>query len=104
MSSVAQRSSALVVIVDPEQQPEPPADLLRRLYGLTNAEAAVALRLLRGEGLKPISDEMALSIATIKTHLQHIFDKTDTHRQAELVRCLLLAANSEWPFTRGSSD
>ena len=28
-------------------------------------------------------------MATVKTHLQHVFDKTDTHRQAELVRLLL---------------
>jgi DNA-binding CsgD family transcriptional regulator len=80
---------ALVVLVDPEQQPEPPARLLRRVYGLTNAEADVALRVLRGDGLKPISAELSLSMATVKTHLQHVFDKTDTHRQAELVRLLL---------------
>ena len=43
---------ALVVIVDPEQQPEPPTQLLRRVYGLTNAEADVALRVLRGDGLE----------------------------------------------------
>jgi DNA-binding CsgD family transcriptional regulator len=49
----------------------------------------VALRVTRGDGLKPISEDMALSIATIKTHMHHIFDKTDTHRQAELVRLLL---------------
>ncbi|PRC58714.1 hypothetical protein C6A85_27095, partial [Mycobacterium sp. ITM-2017-0098] len=49
----------------------------------------VALRVMRGDGLKPISEDMALSMATIKTHVQHIFDKTGTHRQAELVRLLL---------------
>jgi DNA-binding CsgD family transcriptional regulator len=80
---------ALVVLVDPEQQPEPPTQLLRRVYGLTNAEADVALRVLRGDGLKPICEDLSLSMATVKTHLQHIFDKTDTHRQAELVRLLL---------------
>jgi DNA-binding CsgD family transcriptional regulator/PAS domain-containing protein len=80
---------ALVVLVDPEQQPEPPTQLLRRVYGLTNAEADVALRVLRGDGLKPICENLSLSMATVKTHLQHIFDKTDTHRQAELVRLLL---------------
>jgi DNA-binding CsgD family transcriptional regulator len=80
---------ALVVLVDPEQQLEPPARLLERVYGLTNAEADVALRVLRGEGLKPICEELSLSMATVKTHLQHVFDKTDTHRQAELVRLLL---------------
>jgi DNA-binding CsgD family transcriptional regulator len=43
----------------------------------------------RGEGLKPIADELSLSLATVKTHLRHVFDKTGTHRQAELVRLLL---------------
>ncbi|MCW2589380.1 MAG: hypothetical protein JWQ86_1807, partial [Mycobacterium sp.] len=60
-----------------------------KLFGLTNAEDVVALRVVRGDGLKPISEDLALSTATIKTHLHHVFDKTDTHRQAELVRLLL---------------
>jgi DNA-binding CsgD family transcriptional regulator len=80
---------ALVLIIDPEQEPEPPKMLIRRLFGLTNAEADVALRVMRGDGLNPISAELALSRATVNTHLQHIFDKTDIHRQAELVRLLL---------------
>jgi DNA-binding CsgD family transcriptional regulator len=80
---------ALVIIIDPEQQAEPSKMLLRRLFGLTNAEADVALRVMRGDGLKPISADVELTMATIKTHLQHIFDKTDTHRQAELVHLLL---------------
>jgi DNA-binding NarL/FixJ family response regulator len=45
--------------------------------------------MLRGSGLKPIAADLALSMATVKTHLHHIFNKTDTHRQAELVRLLL---------------
>jgi DNA-binding CsgD family transcriptional regulator len=80
---------ALVMIIDPEQEPEPPKMLLRRLFGLTNGEADVALLMLRGNGLKPIAADLALSMATVKTHLHHIFNKTDTHRQAELVRLLL---------------
>ena len=47
-----------------------------------------ALRVANGQGLTPISEELSVSIATVKTHLQHVFDKTDTHRQAELVRLL----------------
>ncbi len=83
---------ALLLIIDPERQPEPSAQLLSRLYGMTKAEAAVAIRLLQGDGIKPIAESMCLSIGTVKTHLQHIFDKTDTHRQAELVRLLLAIA------------
>ena len=80
---------ALVIVVDPKRQAEPHRDLLIRLFGLTRAEAEVALRVLRGDGLRPISDELTLSLATVKTHLQHVFTKTGTHRQAELVRLLL---------------
>jgi DNA-binding CsgD family transcriptional regulator len=80
---------ALVVVIDPNDDPAPPADLLRRLFGLTTAEADVAELVAGGHGLKPIADELALSIATVKTHLQRVFAKTDTHRQAELVRLLL---------------
>jgi DNA-binding CsgD family transcriptional regulator len=83
---------ALVIVIDPERHVEPPRDLLNRLFGLTRAEADIALRVTRGDGLKPISDEMSLSMATVKTHLQHVFAKTGTHRQAELVRLLLAIA------------
>lgn len=82
-------AKALVMIIDPEQELEPPKMLMKRLFGLTNAEADVALRVMRGDGLKPIAADLALSRATVNTHLQHVFDKTDTHRQADLVRLLL---------------
>ncbi|SDE35870.1 helix-turn-helix transcriptional regulator [Rhodococcus tukisamuensis] len=81
--------TALVLIVDPEREPEPDTAVLRRLYSLTDTEAEVAMRVARGEGLKPVADELSVSMTTIRTHLQHVFDKTDTHRQAELVRVLL---------------
>ncbi len=81
---------ALVLIIDPEDEPEPAAALLRRLYRLTNAEAEIALHVMHGADLKQISEELSISSTTVRTHLQHIFDKTDTHRQAELVRLLLM--------------
>jgi len=80
---------ASIIIVDPEHQPQSPAALLRHLYGLTRTEATVALLVTRGQGLKPIADELSLSVTTVKTHLRHVFDKTGTRRQAELVRLLL---------------
>jgi DNA-binding CsgD family transcriptional regulator/PAS domain-containing protein len=80
---------ALVLITDADQEPEPAPALLRRLYGLTTTEADVAVRIARGADPKEISDEFSVSITTVRKHLQHVFDKTDTHRQAELVRLLL---------------
>jgi len=81
---------ALVLIIDPEDEPEPAVALLRRLYCLTEAEAEVALHVMHGADLKQISEELSISLTTVRTHLQHVFDKTDTHRQAQLVRLLLV--------------
>lgn len=81
--------TALIVIGDPEQNPLPDSETLRRLYGLTRSEAEVALRVLDGTGLVPIAEELSVSISTVRTHLKHVFEKTDTHRQAELVGLLL---------------
>ncbi|MDG4663414.1 helix-turn-helix transcriptional regulator [Mycobacterium sp. 236(2023)] len=79
---------ALVVIVDPDERRAPPKPVVQQIFSLTNAEAEVALRIGRGQTLSVIADELSLTVATIKTHLQHVYDKTDTHRQAELVRLL----------------
>ncbi|HYZ67138.1 MAG TPA: helix-turn-helix transcriptional regulator [Mycobacterium sp.] len=89
---IASEARALVVIVDSENEPETAAALVRRLYGLTVAEAEVAVRLTGGTSLADIADGLSVSYQTVRTHLQHIFDKTDTHRQAELVRLLLTTA------------
>jgi DNA-binding CsgD family transcriptional regulator len=81
--------AALVLIIDPERENESATTLLRRLHRLTVTEAEVALRISRGMSLKQIADELSVSYQTIRTHVQHVFDKTDTHRQGELVRLLL---------------
>jgi DNA-binding CsgD family transcriptional regulator/PAS domain-containing protein len=83
---------AMVVIVDPDRRPVPALDILRQVYGLTKTEAAVAQLVLNGEGLGPISEQLRLSRDTVKTHLRNVFNKTQTHRQAELVRLLLAIA------------
>lgn len=85
----ATQGPALLLVIDPDERSRPATELVRSLFGLTKAEAEVAVRILDGEGLKPICEGMNLSLTTVKTHLQHVFDKTQTHRQAELVRLLL---------------
>lgn len=83
--------TALVLIIDPEHETQPAAALLRQLYDFTNTESEIALRLTRGDDLKQISDALSVSPWTVRTHLKHLFDKTDTHRQAALIRHLLAA-------------
>ncbi len=82
-------SMAMVVIVDPEQDGQPAAAVLQRVYGLTETEIRVALTAAHGADPKRIAEELSVSLSTVRSHLQHVYDKTDTHRQADLVRLLL---------------
>jgi DNA-binding CsgD family transcriptional regulator len=83
------RAAVLIVIDDPDREPELNATVLRRQYALTGTESEVALRLAQGDRVELIAENFSVSITTVRTHLQHIFEKTGTHRQAELVRLLL---------------
>ena len=86
-TTTADRLRALVLVVDPG--PGDDAAALRRRYGLTDAEAEVALRIAHGSTPSQIAEHLTVSTTTVRKHLQHVFDKTDTHSQAELVRLLL---------------
>jgi PAS domain-containing protein len=89
---VNRQPRAIVFVVDPEQAPIVPEKYLQRLYNLTFAEAAVAVRILRGEGLHAVADDLRVTLATVCTHRQRVFEKTGTKRQAELVRLILEGA------------
>ena len=57
-------------------------------------EAALAAEILRGDGRKAAARRCGISDATAKTHLRNIFEKTGTHRQAELILLLLGASDA----------
>jgi DNA-binding CsgD family transcriptional regulator len=58
--------------------------ILRSGFGLTQAEACVALAITRGESLDEIARARGVTVATTRTQLKSVFFKTQTHRQAEL--------------------
>ncbi|MGB3387432.1 MAG: response regulator [Pseudaminobacter sp.] len=70
-----------------------PADAatLSASFGLTPAEARVALALTEGKTLAGIAAEFEVSRTTIAFHMRNVFQKTETSRQAELVAALLQA-------------
>lgn len=55
----------------------------------TAAESAVAARLIAGQSIAEICAALRIRESTVRTHLQHLFQKTQTRRQAELVAWLL---------------
>jgi DNA-binding CsgD family transcriptional regulator/PAS domain-containing protein len=78
----------IVILVDLDQQPRPPQEHLRTSFGLTAAEARLALRLVAGESLDAAADQLGIAKETSRGQLKAIFSKTGTHRQAELVMLL----------------
>ncbi len=55
-------------------------------YAFTPAEARVVQALMGGGTIGAIARQLGVTTATVKTHLQHVFDKTDTRRQVDLVK------------------
>jgi DNA-binding CsgD family transcriptional regulator len=83
------RPAAAVFVSDPEAASPPPAARFAGAYGLTAAQANVAVGLAEGKALDEIADQAGVQVNTVRAHLKEIFAKTATRRQSELVRLLL---------------
>jgi DNA-binding CsgD family transcriptional regulator/PAS domain-containing protein len=83
-------AAALMVVTDPQQFGTPAADTLRKRYGLTRTEAQVATLFATGLDVDEIAAQFEISVHTARTHLKRILSKTNTPRQAALMRLLLI--------------
>lgn len=68
-------------------------DRLKARYGLTNAEARVALAIVSGSSPRETAEAFGVSFHTVRNQLQRLYSKTETRRQSELA--LLLARTSD---------
>lgn len=71
--------------------PEPDqalAQMLREGFGLTAAEARLALILAEGPTLAEAAERLGVSVNTVRNQLRAVFDKLGLNRQSELVRAL----------------
>jgi DNA-binding CsgD family transcriptional regulator len=53
---------------------------------LTAAEVRVLTALANGKRLDEIGTALSITLSTVKTHIQHLFQKTNVNRQTDLVR------------------
>jgi DNA-binding CsgD family transcriptional regulator len=81
-------AGAILMLVEPDEPREPAEPVLRQAFGLTPVEAQIALGLARGQDLQEIATNRAVSVGTVRMQIKSIFQKTETHRQAELVALL----------------
>ncbi|SLN28272.1 helix-turn-helix transcriptional regulator [Oceanibacterium hippocampi] len=80
---------AVIFLADPSAPPSLSTDALARLHGLTPAEARLTALLANGATLETIAGDLGLSQHTVRSQLRQIFRKTDTNRQAELIKLVL---------------
>ena len=80
---------AALFVSDPGSGPVTSAIVLQALYGLTPAEGRLAHQLATGASLEEAAARLGLRLETVRSRLKVIFQKTDTHRQADLVRLIL---------------
>lgn len=64
------------------------APLAKKLYGLSEREVDVAREVAAGRTLADVAAALHVEKETVRSHLKQIFSKTQTARQADLVRLL----------------
>jgi DNA-binding CsgD family transcriptional regulator len=72
-----------------------PVEAISQHFQLTPAELRVLVAIVEVGGVPEVASVLGISETTVKTHLRHLFEKTDTHRQADLVK---LVANYSAPL------
>lgn len=81
-------ATAVVFVREPGAARNVTGTLLAQLYGLTGAEAQVAMVLLDGASPPEVAARLGIGLATVRSHLHSLFAKTGTRRQAELTGLL----------------
>jgi DNA-binding CsgD family transcriptional regulator len=88
-SDGSRNPSVAIFISDPGKRRETPRAVLMELFGLTRAEARLAMQLADGATLDEAARKLHISRNTVKTHLSSVFSKTGVTRQTQLVQLIL---------------
>jgi DNA-binding CsgD family transcriptional regulator len=80
------RAVAALVVQKAALELGPVPETIARTFGLTPSELRVLLAIAETGGVPEAADTLGVARATLKTHLHHLFWKTDTRRQADLIK------------------
>lgn len=78
-----------IFVADPSARIFAGPEALTELYQLTHSEAEIVRLLASGLSLEEAAEKRGVSLNTARSHLKHVFAKTDTSRQGELVRLIV---------------
>jgi DNA-binding CsgD family transcriptional regulator len=86
-------AAAALFLRKPELDVPSSLEVLAKLYRLTPSEVRVLQAVVEDGSVPAAAEALGLSQATVKTHLHHVFQKTGTSSQSELVKLVAGAAN-----------
>jgi DNA-binding CsgD family transcriptional regulator len=72
--------------------PSPP-EAVAKAFQLTPAELRVLFAIIEVGGVPEVAETLGIAETTVRFHLRQLFEKTGTHRQADLVRLVAGFAN-----------
>jgi DNA-binding CsgD family transcriptional regulator len=81
-----EQARVMVLIVDPGAQSRAAVSAIQTTFGLTAAEARVAVLIASGLSGPQTAATLGVSLTTVKTHLKRCFEKTGVHSQVGLAR------------------
>ena len=85
--------AALVLIVDPVERARIDPGLVESVFGLSPAEAEIAVLLAQGRTVRQIAAATGRGYSTVRTHLKHLFAKLGVSRQFEVAQLVLALSN-----------
>jgi two-component system, response regulator PdtaR len=71
--------------VDQQAKEKLSAEALIKTFSLTKSESNLVIKLIKNPDLNATSDDFDITINTLRTHLKHIYRKTDANSKAELL-------------------
>jgi DNA-binding CsgD family transcriptional regulator len=79
---------AIVFVRDTQNADHADSELMRKVFGFTEAEADLAQTVQAGLPLERYARKRGVSLNTVYTHLRRLKAKTGTHQMTELSRKL----------------
>jgi len=83
---------AIVFVYDLQSARAVAPELLCDLFAMTPAEARAAIELLQGGSSETMARRLGISVNTFKSQIAAAYAKSNTHRQADLLKLLLALA------------
>ena len=75
----------------------PTPEMLHLLFGLTAKESSIAIHVATtGGSNRSIASHLGIAYETVRSHMKHIYDKMDVHRQSELAALLWKVSARKW--------